>query len=490
MRNKGLVLGLFFAMFAVGCSQQTEPTVAEDGQTKAAEETAAPTVEEEPEYQDTDEKSGDVKEETTESGEGDSKEAGREDKVREEDAEKDDSVQEDELNELTGTIKSFTGGYLYLQPDDNMDTLEFNLSEAELDCENGILSGDHVSVFYEGEVKGWDTSKVQVRRITDKVDKEEMELESLVGTVVDVTTNTLSIRKEDRDTISFITTGANFQCSNGLEFGNWVNITYLGKIQGNNAKNVKVISVTDTDEAITEKLSEITLNPLKRTVYAATDVRVHEDYCADSPVMATIPEGTALDLTAGTGFGWVQIQFRGVDGYVYEEYLTETGQDKSSRAIPEPEWDQEEKEMTADLLAVDGDMITVESEGDKRYEFSCVGAEISMKYGLLEGSEIVLKYWGQASMDAETSSLQSIADVDPKVVNEKTGGFSVTGTVMASGTNAMTIMSDDGAQITFTTEEINQEEVSMPKEGAYVAVVVKPSSTSNVYKALSIENVY
>ncbi len=457
MKDKGLVLGLLLAMFAVGCGhQQTEPVTAENEQTKAEEETTTPTAKAETEAE----------------------------------ASKAADKEEEALNEITGTIKSFTGGYLYLQADDGSGTLEFNLSEAQLDCKNGILSGDQVTVFYEGEIKGWDTSKVQVSHITDQVDKEELKPETLIGTVADVTTNTLSIRKDDQDTISFISTGADVQFSNGLELGSWVEVTYLGKLQGNNAKNVKVVSITDDDDAIAEKQAEITLTPFKRTVYAAADICIHEDYCADSPVLATLSAGTELNLTAGIGFGWVQTQYKGIEGYVYEEYLAETGQESSGSGNPELEWDQEEKEMTAELLKVDQDLIVVKSEDGKQYEFSCADTSISMKYGLLEGSEIVLEYLGQASADEETASLLSMTDVDPKVVNEKTGGFSVVGTVMASGANAMTIMSDDGAQITFTTEEITTEEEDMPGEGAYVSVVVKPCQESNVYKALSIENVY
>ena len=58
------------------------------------------------------------------------------------------------MDELQGRIQDFTGNELTLLSDKEEYT--FDVSQATLECMNGVVSGDEVSVIYEGQLTGTD----------------------------------------------------------------------------------------------------------------------------------------------------------------------------------------------------------------------------------------------------------------------------------------------------------------------------------------------
>lgn len=318
---------------------------------------------------------------------------------------------EEQMNkeEVTGKILNFTGSLLSLEVEGEEDSVEFEIGDGRLKCQNGILAGEQVVVSYEGERKKGDTSKVKVLEVSDAPEREELEETVIAGQIQSVTNNTLTIAAEENISITFITTGAKYELKQGLKSDHWVDVSYKGEMMGANARNLKVLSVTDH-------------------------------------------------------YG---------EGDTEEEVSSE-----------------ETKEMKASLLSVQNDILTVQEKDGERYQFSADQAQISLQYGVLEGSEVILTYSGEASADAASSELKAVVDQDPKVVNEETGGFSVTGTVMVCGNNMLTFMSNDGAQITCTIDMAQIDLKKEPDLGDYVKITVKPNKKSNVYQALKITSAF
>ena len=51
-------------------------------------------------------------------------------------------------------------------------TYVFDLSEATLECEDGMITGDEISVIYEGQLSNKDTSTVKALKVVDDFHKK------------------------------------------------------------------------------------------------------------------------------------------------------------------------------------------------------------------------------------------------------------------------------------------------------------------------------
>lgn len=69
------------------------------------------------------------------------------------------------MDEIRGTVKDFTGSRLTLCQ--KSDTYSFDISQAELECKEGLLAGADVCVIYEGQLNTTDTSSVKVLKVAD-----------------------------------------------------------------------------------------------------------------------------------------------------------------------------------------------------------------------------------------------------------------------------------------------------------------------------------
>ena len=63
------------------------------------------------------------------------------------------------MDEIHGVLKDFTGNQLTLA--NGEDIYVFDVSQAELECEGGMITGDEISVIYEGRLEGTDTGTVR-----------------------------------------------------------------------------------------------------------------------------------------------------------------------------------------------------------------------------------------------------------------------------------------------------------------------------------------
>ena len=77
--------------------------------------------------------------------------------------------------EVTGKILSFTGSILSLQVEGEENSVEFEIGDGKVECQNGILAGEVVVVSYEGERKKGDITKAKVLEVSDALKREELE---------------------------------------------------------------------------------------------------------------------------------------------------------------------------------------------------------------------------------------------------------------------------------------------------------------------------
>ena len=74
------------------------------------------------------------------------------------------------MDELSGTLQDFSGSQLILNTDSA--SYVFNVSNATLECKGGMITGDEISIIYEGQLSGTDTGSVHVLKVVDEFHKK------------------------------------------------------------------------------------------------------------------------------------------------------------------------------------------------------------------------------------------------------------------------------------------------------------------------------
>ena len=73
------------------------------------------------------------------------------------------------------------------------------------------------------------------------------------------------------------------------------------------------------------------------TVAANSGLHLRNSAGTDAGILATIPNGTQLDITGVTTDGWYQVTYNGVTGYVSDDYVTMSDAEKGTlSAVAEP----------------------------------------------------------------------------------------------------------------------------------------------------------
>lgn len=178
------------------------------------------------------------------------------------------------MDKITGTLHNFTGKKVTIKSDDISYT--FNLSEATLECENGMLRGDEISVIYEGKLEDNNTDHVKALKVVDEFHKKtELKNRTVYGAIQNITPNSITLTTEAGNTATYPITATEQYYQNGIVPGSWVYIHFRGnyrKINSEtgtiyNAHQVKVQSISDTDPlTVTEIESSDSDKQMKATI--------------------------------------------------------------------------------------------------------------------------------------------------------------------------------------------------------------------------------
>ena len=84
----------------------------------------------------------------------------------------------------------------------------FDFSDGFLECEDGMITGDEISVIYEGQLSSEDTSSVKALKVVDDFHKKnQLEVRKVYGEVQGLTSNTITIKDEQGKTGTYPITG-------------------------------------------------------------------------------------------------------------------------------------------------------------------------------------------------------------------------------------------------------------------------------------------
>lgn len=330
------------------------------------------------------------------------------------------------MDEVRGTLQNFTGNQLTLLS--NSDTYVFDISQATLECADGMLCGDAVSVIYEGQLASTDTGAVRALKVVDDYhDSAELKDNTTHGQVQSLTANSITVKTKDKKTITFPITGTEQYYQGGIKAGKWVYLHHKGDFGAASADNPNVLSGSLT------KVSSISdIDPLK----------------VPAPTPTPAPqEGVEVKKEA---------KMRAVIRSVQTNVL------------------QVSVENTDNLLNLDMSAIPCYFSG-----------------GIESGSHVSVTYTGNfngTTLDGIT--VLGITGEVPENVSERSTGFTISGDIAASTANTITILTYDGMYITCNIESASNTSTGGLLTGSSVKITFNPADSrqTNIYKALKIED--
>lgn len=334
------------------------------------------------------------------------------------------------MDEISGTLQDFSGSQLILNKGEA--SYVFNLSGATLECKDGMITGDEISVIYEGQLSGTDTSTVQTLKVVDEFHrKSKLKKRTAHGQVLSLTANTITLKSKKGKTATYPITGTEQYYQNGIKEGDWVYLRFKGKFPDTsqdssaslNASHLKVLSISDLETIV---IPDPTPTPPTNP--------------EETPEEAAGKEQQFLATIQGVNLNTLQILPAG----------SSTVQNLDMSSIP-----------------------------------------VYFKGGIAPGSHVNVTYKGVLQPDTlEGIQILAVTGEDPDTIDDKHISFTVTGIITGSTANTITVQTDDGAVDTFRTEELRNSSEASLEYGDYVQVTFHPSKSkaSNIYTAVQIQN--
>lgn len=330
------------------------------------------------------------------------------------------------MDEIRGTLQYFTGNQLTLLS--GSDNYVFDISQATLECADGMLCGDAVSVIYEGQLDSTDTGAVRVLKVVDDYhDTSEVKEGTTRGQVQNLTANSITIKSKGGKTVTFPITGTEQYYQGGIKAGNWVYLHYKGDFGPASADDPNV------------------LDGSQMKIYSVSDI---------DPLNVPAPTPTPAPQEG------VEIK--------PENKLRAVIQNIQTNIL------QVSPENTTNILNLDMSAIPC---------YFCGGIE--------SGAHVNVIYTGDfngTTLDGLT--ILGITGDIPENLSERNTSFTISGEITASTANTITLLTSDGMRITCNTESASNESTGGLLTGSSVKVTFNPADSrqTNIYTALKIED--
>ena len=168
------------------------------------------------------------------------------------------------MDKMNGVLTGFDGTDITVSVDDTYYT--FDASGATVECARGLIAGDEISIIYEGQLSGADTSQLKVLKIVDELHPQNaLQEEILAASLVGLTENTVTFTDEQGRTYTCVSAGAVQYFQNGIVSGLPVTVHYLGTFPQTESGNaepvpaplVKILSISDSEPIAAPDLTKI-----------------------------------------------------------------------------------------------------------------------------------------------------------------------------------------------------------------------------------------
>ena len=233
-----------------------------------------------------------------------------------------------EYQELVGCLEDITMDSLTLRLMDGR-VLTFNTNNVKHNFSYGINEGNWVTVIYDGELKGTDTSAIALIEIHDEDTdyvrsvKAQTKIDNANDTAYAL--ETVVVRSSymmASESVGTLKTGESVKrtghCNNG-----WDRIIFHDK----EAYVYGTLLTTDPNEtgnkeSQKEISKKVQMKEVNETVYAKTDATVRQGYSTASKQIGALKAGVSVTRTGICDNGWSRINYNGLVAFVYSDLLT------------------------------------------------------------------------------------------------------------------------------------------------------------------------
>lgn len=336
------------------------------------------------------------------------------------------------MDELTGILQDFSGSQLVLSV--NNTQYAFNVSNATLECEDGMITGDEISIIYQGQLSDNDTSTVNVLKVVDEYHKKaRLKARIAYGQVLSLTPNTVTIRSQKGKTATYPITGTEQYYGSGIKADDWIYLHFKGKFPKStdgdpdslNASHLKVLSISNMKSI---QIPEPSPTPVP------------------SPGVEEIPQ----------------------------------------------EMPGKEQQFSATIQNVNLNILQVIQDGGSAVlNIDMSDIPVYFKGGIAPGSHVNITYTGKMNPDSlDGIQILAVTGEDPDEISDKHISFTASGTIQGKTANTVTIQTTDGAIDTFRTDNVQDLSTGGLEYGCSVRITFHPSAskTSNIYTAIKIQD--
>ena len=152
----------------------------------------------------------------------------------------------------------------------------------------------------------------------------------------------------------------------------------------------------------------------------------------------------------------------------------------------------QEKQFLATVQGVNLNILQILPAGsDTTFNLDMSAIPAYFKGGIAPGSHVNVTYIGNLEeTPLEEIHIIAVTGEDPDTINDKHISFTVTGTIIGSTANTITVQTDDGATDTFRIENAQDLTAGGMEYGDYVCITFHPSKSksSNIYTAVKIQD--
>lgn len=406
--------------------------------------------------------------------------------------------------QMEGVLVSFEGKTLVVE--EAGENYTFDVSNASINTRN-MRVGDELVIYFDGELKDKDTSKVTVTSVEDLGDNEHQTEKLAVGTLVHLTENTITIRQNDGVELSFNSNNCKHEFKNGIREGNWIVVTYIGELKGTDTKNVTVLKITDNDTNVVKaEQKKMNIKAVNETVYATAGVHIRASYTTDSKVVGSLAKGKSVVRTGVCENGWSRVQYDSKDAYIYGEYLTTKKPKEGAPAaktngkppatpqvgnepqpiVQKPEEDKKPQEqmLAGAVFEVSMNTLTV-AKDEQKYTFYIADAEHEYANGIQVGNMVTITYIGSLE-DLDNIIVIKVQDSDP---NEASKNAQYEGVIVDATMNTLTLQTEDGAVMTFNKDGAvnNLDDVLNGQKVKITADMTESEADENIFQAKQID---
>lgn len=329
------------------------------------------------------------------------------------------------IDEVRGTLEDFSGNQITLLTEEQ-EMYTFDVSGASLECKAGMIVGDEVSVIYEGQLSGTDTSHARALKVVDEVHKkEDIQQQTVQGTIEALSSNAVTIKDDSNQTVTYPITGAEQYYQQGVKKGTRVFLHYKGRnvAQGESkvldATHLKVMSISDIE-----------------------------------PMNPAPPDPTPIPV------------------------LKKEGEAETDRGC-----------LGGTLVRVTNEILEITPDGiSSQKKISMENARVHFYGGMAPGVHVTVWYDGEAGKEDAVLLAKAVYEDNPAALRETEIQSSVTGAVSTVTANTVTIQTDDGVPVTCDITGARNRTAGGITPGGRITVIFDPvkSKETNIYVALAV----